>query len=168
MKKTILAISLISIALVACNKPKDKDEGPINSNTTESVTTSAPITEQASTSEALPTGDTPETSLDWHGEYKGVLPCADCEGIKTELELNADKTYELTQEYLGKGNGKEIKTKGRFEFDKTNLSIINLDKAADNQRFFVGENTVYVVEQETGKRIEGPLAEHYTLKKELH
>ena len=27
--------------------------------------------------------------VDWAGEYKGVFPCADCEGIKMELELKA-------------------------------------------------------------------------------
>lgn len=165
MKKTILAVSLISIALVACNKPQNKDE---ISTTTESVGASAPITAQASSSETLPTGDTPETSLDWNGEYKGVLPCADCEGIKTELVLNADKTYELTEAYLGKGDGKATKTKGSFEFDKTNLSIVNLDQAADKQRFFVAENEIFALERETGKKIEGPLAEHYILKKELN
>lgn len=168
MKKTFLAIALISIGLVACNKHQQQDQATVNNPSTESVSTSPSTSASPTTSETVPTGDTPETSLDWHGEYKGVLPCADCEGIKTELELNADKTYELTQEYLGKGNGKEIKTKGSFEFDKTNLSIINLDKAAENQRFFVDENEISVVERDTGKKVEGALAEHYTLKKDLH
>ena len=36
----------------------------------------------------------------WAGEYEGVFPCADCEGIKVELDLNPDKTYELSEEYL--------------------------------------------------------------------
>nr|WP_250850238.1 copper resistance protein NlpE N-terminal domain-containing protein [Acinetobacter sp. ANC 5378] len=35
-------------------------------------------------------GDTVETSLDWAGEYKGVFPCADCEGIETDLELKSN------------------------------------------------------------------------------
>ncbi|WP_228146574.1 copper resistance protein NlpE N-terminal domain-containing protein [Acinetobacter sp. ANC 3903] len=34
--------------------------------------------------------DTVETSLDWPGEYKGFFPCADCQGIETELKLKAD------------------------------------------------------------------------------
>ena len=36
-----------------------------------------------------------KNSLDYIGTYKGILPCADCEGIETELELNSDKTYEI-------------------------------------------------------------------------
>ena len=30
-------------------------------------------------------------SLDWNGVYKGVLPCADCEGIETVITLLNDK-----------------------------------------------------------------------------
>ena len=37
------------------------------------------------------------------GIYKGVLPCADCAGIETTLQLNSDGTYDLTQNYSGKG-----------------------------------------------------------------
>ena len=29
------------------------------------------------------------------GTYEGTLPAADCEGIKTMLVINADKTYTL-------------------------------------------------------------------------
>ena len=29
--------------------------------------------------------DTSKTSLDWNGEYQGLLPCADCEGIEIKL-----------------------------------------------------------------------------------
>ncbi|OBW96430.1 hypothetical protein QV08_10110 [Gallibacterium salpingitidis] len=36
------------------------------------------------------------------GQYQGTLPCADCEGIKTSLSLNEDKSFNLTSEYLGK------------------------------------------------------------------
>ena len=36
------------------------------------------------------------------GIYEGTLPAADCEGIKTMLVINADKTYTLKSEYIGK------------------------------------------------------------------
>jgi len=41
-------------------------------------------------------------SLDWPGIYRGVLPCADCEGIETEIKINADLTYVISSTYLGK------------------------------------------------------------------
>ena len=28
--------------------------------------------------------DNSQNSLDWEGTYKGIIPCADCEGIKTD------------------------------------------------------------------------------------
>lgn len=34
--------------------------------------------------------------------FVGVLPCADCEGIRTELVLRADGSFTIEQNYLGK------------------------------------------------------------------
>ena len=30
-------------------------------------------------------GDNSQNALDWAGTYKGILPCADCEGMKMQL-----------------------------------------------------------------------------------
>ena len=40
-----------------------------------------------------------ETSLDYEGTYKGVLPAADCPGIETTLILNPD-VYKRQHLYL--------------------------------------------------------------------
>ena len=29
--------------------------------------------------------DNSRNSVDWNGTYRGIVPCADCEGIKTEV-----------------------------------------------------------------------------------
>ncbi|NNP68821.1 copper resistance protein NlpE [Acinetobacter sp. Ac_5812] len=152
MKKSIIAISLASIFLVACNKaetPKTDEQAP-------------PAT---SSTEVVDSAHTAENSLDWNGTYKGVLPCADCEGIKTELELNLDKTYELKETYLGKGDGKAFESKGSFTFDSKNTSIIELDKAGDGRKYFVAEGYLKALDTE-GKEITGELADKYELKKE--
>lgn len=47
-----------------------------------------------------------QNSLDWQVTYKGITPCADCEGIETEVVLNKDLTYLIKTKYLGKGDGK--------------------------------------------------------------
>jgi hypothetical protein len=43
------------------------------------------------------------------GHFAGVLPCADCQGIRTELVLAGDweglNRYRLTETYLGTGQG---------------------------------------------------------------
>ncbi|USA53725.1 copper resistance protein NlpE [Acinetobacter sp. C32I] len=155
MKKSIIAISLASIFLVACNKaetPKTDEQAP-------------PATSSESSTEVVDSAHTAENSLDWNGTYKGVLPCADCEGIETELELNLDKTYELKETYLGKGDGKAFESKGSFTFDSKNTSIIELDKAGDGRKYFVAEGYLKALDTE-GKEITGELADKYELKKE--
>lgn len=152
MKKSIIAVSLASIFLVACSKADNK-------NNQEQTPTAA------SEAVAVDSAHTAENSLDWNGTYKGVLPCADCEGIETELELNADKTYELKETYLGKGDGKAFESKGSFQFDANNTSVIKLDKTGDNRKYFVAEGYLKALDME-GNEITGDLADKYELKKE--
>lgn len=152
MKKSIIALSLASIFLVACSKADNK-------NNQEQTPTAA------SEAVAVDSAHTAENSLDWNGTYKGVLPCADCEGIETELELNADKTYELKETYLGKGDGKAFESKGSFQFDANKTSVIELDKTGDNRKYFVAEGYLKALDME-GNEITGDLADKYELKKE--
>ena len=95
-----------------------------------------------------------------------MLPCADCEGIETKLELNQDKTYELKETYLGKGDGKAFETKGSFQFDSNNRSVIELDRAGDSRKYFVAEGYLKALDLE-GNEITGALADKYQLKKDV-
>ncbi|MCH7335947.1 copper resistance protein NlpE [Acinetobacter sp. NIPH 2699] len=165
MKKSLIVISLTSIFLVACNKAETpKTEQQIPPATTAEVTSES----------AIDSEHTAENSLDWNGSYKGILPCADCEGIETKLELNSDKTFELEETYLGKGDGKSFESKGdgksfeskgTFQFDNHNTSIIQLDQAGDNRKYFVAEGYLKALDLE-GNEITGVLADQYQLKKE--
>ena len=71
----------------------------------------------------------------------------------------------MTEEYKGKGDGKKFKTEGKFEFDTTG-TIITLDKASEQRKFFVGENFLEARDRETGAKIDTNL--NYKLIKELH
>lgn len=155
MKKSIIAISLASLVLVACSKTENKKVEEQTPATTETV----------SEATVADTAHTAENALDWNGTYKGILPCADCEGIKTELELNSDKTYEIKETYLGKGDGKPFESKGSFQFDNKNSSIIELDKAGDSRKYFVAKGYLKALDMD-GKEITGDLADKYQLKKE--
>ena len=155
MKKSIIAISLASLVLVACSKTENKKVEEQTPATTETV----------SEATVADTAHTAENALDWNGTYKGILPCADCEGIKTELELNSDKTYEIKETYLGKGDGKPFESKGSFQFDSKNSSIIELDKAGDSRKYFVAEGYLKALDLE-GNEITGDLADRYQLKKD--
>lgn len=161
MKKTVLALCICTPVLFACSKPAEKS----HDSETAAVTATTPAAETTQ-SQVTPVGDTAEVSLDWNGDYEGVLPCADCEGIKTELELKTDKTYELSEEYLGKSGGKKFEVKGTFAFDTSNPSIIILDQSAESRKFFVAENELRARDT-TGAEITGELADKYILKKKI-
>jgi len=104
-----------------------------------------------------------ENSLDWAGIYKGITPCADCEGIETEVTLNMDMTFIIKTKYKGKSD-KVFEEKGTFKWDKSG-SKISLEGLKDrSNQFFVGENTLTQLDLE-GKKITGALAENYILKK---
>jgi uncharacterized lipoprotein NlpE involved in copper resistance len=77
------------------------------------------------------------TSLDWPGTYEGVLPCADCPGIRTRLELQADGRFELSTQYLDRQPAPQT-TRGRFAWNAAG-SDITLDAAGAGQQFRVGE-----------------------------
>lgn len=102
-------------------------------------------------------------SLDWAGSYLGVIPCADCEGIQMEVILNDDGRYQLSQLYLGKAADAFI-SQGKFSWSDSG-SIVLLESAQPVQ-FFVGENQLFMLDQQ-GKRITGELAARYTLQKQF-
>ena len=78
---------------------------------------------------------TSQNSLDWAGAYEGVLPCADCPGIKTRLTLKPDGRYELSTQYLDRQPAPTVET-GKF-FWNAGGNGITLE--GSGQRFAVGE-----------------------------
>ena len=102
-------------------------------------------------------------SLDYYGTYKGIIPCADCEGIKTSLILNKENSYIRAIQYLGK----EVKTasdKGLFTWNK-NVSIITITSSSGGtQMYKVGENMLLHLDKE-GNIIQGDLSKNYKLTK---
>lgn len=76
-------------------------------------------------------------SLDWAGLYEGVLPCADCPGIKMQLSLARDGRYELAMQYLDRDVVPRL-VYGHFTWH-TSGNAITLDAAGGGQQFAVGE-----------------------------
>ena len=76
----------------------------------------------------------------FYGTYEGTLPAADCEGIKTTLTLNKDKTYILRSEYIGEG-----------------------EKSATFYKILDGSKLM--LSDKEGSINQGILSEHYILKK---
>jgi copper homeostasis protein (lipoprotein) len=104
-------------------------------------------------------------SIDIQGVYKGILPCADCKGIETEIAVNRDKTYVKRIKYLGKDD-KIYGIKGTYTWNSAGNTItLSGIKDAPNQ-YFVGENTLTQLDM-SGNRITGNLATNYVLKKQI-
>lgn len=103
-------------------------------------------------------------SLDWAGVYQGVVPCADCEGIRTKLTLNMDNSYQLSSIYLGK-DATPFKQQGHFEWDAKGSVIRLLDQKDGPALYKVGENQLIQLDMQ-GQLISGDLAKHYKLKKQ--
>ena len=102
-------------------------------------------------------------NADWPGTYSATLPCADCPGIKTELTLLADNTYQLNQVYLEKSQ-EEIKSNGSFTWmpDSLGIELIGLKEMPNK---FLMQNKQLVMLDKDGKAVEGEMANLYILKK---
>lgn len=153
MKKVVIAVSLVFLSLISCQKQAEKDGKSDDTTTVVNDSASSTVSDEHNS----------QNSLDYLGMYKGVLPCADCNGISTNIILSKDLSYEIITVYLGKRE-KIHREKGTFTWNKEgNTIILNEIKNAPNQ-YFVGENTLIQLDME-GKRITGELANKYVLVK---
>lgn len=144
MKKAVIVLSVASI-FANCNTKKEQKTDEV------AQPMAAPI---------AATADNSRNSLDWNGVYRGVMPCADCEGIKTEITLNTNGTFTMATQYLGKST--EVLTKqGSFEWNEAGTNIMLTDSS---NIFQVGENMLRKLDL-SGNKIEGELSEMYTLAK---
>lgn len=128
----------------------------------------SPLTKQTSQSKPQPQQTQPvvdehsaEYALDYEGTYTGILPCADCQGIKTKLILNKDKTFLYEQNYLGKSK-KPFINSGNYQVKGGTLTLSLADKPLN---FSVGESGVYYLDDKL-QRYTGKLASYYTLAKQ--
>ncbi len=106
-----------------------------------------------------------QTALDWPGTYKGITPCADCEGIETKIYLNKDLTFIIQTKYIGKEDPKVFEVKGTFAWNNAG-SIVSLQGIKGRPfQYKVGENKLIQLDMQ-GKAITGSLAQMYILTKE--
>lgn len=85
-------------------------------------------------------------SLDWAGAYEGVLPCADCPGIKTRLTLRRDGGYELSTQYLDRQPAPQV-VRGQFTWNAAGGAVL-LDAAGGGQQFAVGEGRLTLLNRD--------------------
>lgn len=145
MKLFLLLVTSL-LALQCQKKPADAEPTfPLQTDTT-----------------TVPDASNSRNSLDYLGRYQGVLPCADCEGIKTTLDLTEEFNYVMTRVYQGRDTKPFVET-GTFRWDDAGSSII-LTGNGETVMFKVGENRLIQLDRE-GKTITGALASRYILEK---
>lgn len=109
---------------------------------------------------------TSEISLNWAGVYEGTMPCADCEGIETTVELRDNNTFTATFNYLGEGDKADTYTnEGTFTWDDSG-QIVTLVAEDDISQYKVGENHITMLDA-NGEVNTGELADFYVLKKKM-
>jgi copper homeostasis protein (lipoprotein) len=101
-----------------------------------------------------------KNSLDWAGVYRGVLPCADCEGIQTEIKINDKSEFTLSKQYLGRSS-QVLVSEGFFTWDEYGGKII-LEN--EQMSFMVGENRLILLDKDS-KRIKNDSGEDFFLVK---
>lgn len=123
--KKVLFVLVVTAQLFACNSKKsEKIEETKNVKMDKNVSGEAAI-------------------------YKGVIPCADCEGIETVLKIyEGDGTieshkFELSSTYQGKEPKKEIIEKGNFNLERGleddadgTIYVLNWDKPEAQQIYY--------------------------------
>ena len=151
MKKAAIVFTIAATVFLGCKNGEDKK-------------TYSEETTEISEDTVVVDSHNSENSLDWAGIYEGTTPCADCEGIKTVLELRDDKTYALSQTYLGNPEAENEFTKtGDFVWDETGSKVL-LKSENDTLQYKVGENQLWMLDK-SGNVITGDLADLYILKK---
>lgn len=90
----------------------------------------------------------PFTGKQLNGLFADTLPCADCSGIITVLDLNADSTFTLEQEYTGVKEGGHI----FYQLGKWSAvdSILTLNEITEGPRQYkiVGADQLLTLDNE--------------------
>ncbi len=99
------------------------------------------------------------------GSFEGTLPCADCPGIKTDLTIREDSTYDLRCEYLESEPNNIIETSGVYSILAN--GVIELVTPSTNEKTYYKpvEGGVALVADSLGILTEGEMSELYVLKR---
>jgi heat shock protein HslJ len=87
---------------------------------------------------------TSRIALDWAGTYEGLLACADCAGIHTQLTLEPDGGFEIVTRRLVR-DADPASARGQFDWEPAGNAIV-LDAEGGGQRFAVGEGRLLLLE----------------------
>lgn len=153
--KSIQIVGLaVALSLSISCKNEQKETTVQTNNDTVTSAPSTAVNEPADTNSTAAAG--------WAGRYKGTLPCeGDCTGIAIEITLNADKTYTLVSQALGRDLKPSTYT-GTFYLDEKNIAT--LDAEGDHLKFLIQKDAVKKLDKFGDEEQLGP-ASSYILPK---
>lgn len=147
MKKSLLILAVA--ALVATASCTDKKA-------------SANVEDNDSTSVAVVVNEIDLANV--AGTYEGTLPAADCPGIKMVFTINADSTYQMTQDYMDRKDGHD-EASGVFDVLDGNVLMLVRPSSGEHTFYKVKDGNSIVLTDSLGNEAEGESAELYVLKK---
>lgn len=133
MKKIALLITAISTTLLFACKSETKPDNHFNEQ------------KEIVNEEQMMDGHTSINSLDWEGTYEGTLPCADCDGVFTELTINNDETFVLHQTKMIGDKKDKTSKEGLYQWDKSG-SNITMEIDGKTTLYKVGENRLILLD----------------------
>ncbi|MCM8610858.1 copper resistance protein NlpE [Accumulibacter sp.] len=98
---------------------------------------------------ALPDMHDSRNALNWAGTYEGVLPCADCPGIRTRLVLRSDGRFELSTQYVDRQPASVVRS-GRFQWNDAGNTITLPLPGERVRQFRVGEGRLLPLDAQDG------------------
>lgn len=125
-----LLLALLAVAVAGCEPEKTADAP--ESPSAEPVP--APVVDM----------HTSRNSLDWAGTYEGILACADCAGIHTQLTLERDGSFEMVTRRLVR-DAAPSSSSGRFDWAPDGNTVVLATEEAP-RRFAVGEGRLLMLE----------------------
>ena len=149
----IIGISSLCLFSCAAKQENNEPEGFAEDE-------AAPLT-QPVTAPAVSADSTVSVRNSIEGTYKGIVPCADCAGIETMLEIKAGLTYTLSRTHIGK-DGPVLRS-GTY----TDLTggIIRLEGLKGEAGLYLLQpGKAYQLDQQ-GRIMKGKMAKKYVLRK---
>lgn len=110
------------------------------------------------------TNDSAVVDTSYCGTYRGTLPAADCEGIKTVLTISSDSTYNLSSDYIDKKDGQFV-TSGVYHLKDGKLIELVTPSSGEKTYYKVKDAKSIVMTDSLGTEPEGETAKLYVLTK---
>lgn len=93
---------------------------------------------------------TAKNSVNIIGLYKGILPCADCNGIETTIRINKDETYNKTAKYIGKSDVIIEDELGDYTWKEDGNTLTLEGTDSEPVDYWVTEGKLTLVSEENG------------------